>query len=45
MAITLERNEISSPNSEHMCMTLIFGQIKKMYPDSPLGGAIRLGKL
>ncbi len=27
---TLERNEISSPNSGNMCMTLIFGQIKKL---------------
>ncbi len=30
IAITLERNEISSPNSGNMCMTLIFGQIKKL---------------
>ncbi len=29
IAITLERNEISSPNSGNMCMTLNFGQIKK----------------
>ncbi len=29
-AITRERNEISSPNSVHMCKSSIFGQIKKI---------------
>ncbi len=42
-AITLEHNEISSPNSVHMCKSSIFGQIKKI-ATLPLGGAIRLKK-
>ncbi len=28
MAITPERNEVSSPNFVHMCQSSIFGQIK-----------------
>ncbi len=43
-SITLEQNEISSPNSAHICASSIFGQIKKKCAALLLGGAIRFKK-
>ncbi len=40
MAITLERNEISSPNWVHVCTRSVFGKIEKKLAVLPLGGAI-----
>ncbi len=39
-AITRERNEISSPNSRHIFVSTIFGQIKRNCAALPLGGAV-----
>ncbi len=44
MAITLERNEIISPKSAHLCMGSVCGQAKKGRCDWPLGGAVRRKK-
>ena len=45
MAITQEVNEISSPNSVHMCMGSIWGHSKQFYGDRTIGGAITVKKL
>ncbi len=44
MAITLERNEIISPKSAHLCMGSVCGQAKKGRCDWPLGGTVRRKK-
>ncbi len=41
MPITPERNEISSPNSEHLCKSSIWGHRGNNHRAWPLGGAIR----